>query len=172
MRLSLHPDLPYARRPVASTKKRKGNHQPAKDVSPSKRVSENKASSSLKESASTAVMDRRDLRDRRGVSERRKQDMPVQIERRKLQRRVKVSRRRQIDPTTCERDYSADEVEFMTALDAYKRTSGRMFPTCSEILEVVRTLGYVKRPQSEPTVEPSPDPDNGPPATPHVRGEI
>ena len=52
------------------------------------------------------------------------------------------SRRRMIDPTTCERDYGADEVEFMQALDRYKRMSGRMFPTCSEILEVVRSLGY------------------------------
>jgi hypothetical protein len=53
-------------------------------------------------------------------------------------------RRRQIDPTTCERDYSDDEVEFMRALDSYKRAHGRMFPTCSEILEVIRGLGYVK----------------------------
>jgi hypothetical protein len=61
-----------------------------------------------------------------------------------LERRQKVSRRRQIDPTTCERDYTDDEVEFMNALDEYKRKSGRMFPTCSEVLEVVRDLGYVK----------------------------
>jgi hypothetical protein len=54
------------------------------------------------------------------------------------------ARRRSIDPTTCERDYGADEVEFMQALDRYKRTSGRMFPTCSEILEVIRSLGYVR----------------------------
>lgn len=59
-------------------------------------------------------------------------------------RRSKVYRRRQIDPTTCERDYSQEEIEFMQALDVYKRTSGRMFPTCSEILEVIRTLGYVR----------------------------
>ena len=32
----------------------------------------------------------------------------------------------------------------MAALDEYKRTSGRMFPTCSEILEVLRKLGYSK----------------------------
>lgn len=61
-------------------------------------------------------------------------------------RRSKVYRRRQIDPTTCERDYSQDEIDFMQALDAYKRKSGRMFPTCSEILEVIRTLGYVRIP--------------------------
>ena len=61
-----------------------------------------------------------------------------------LERRQKVNRRRQIDPTTCERDYTNDEVEFMSALDDYKRKSGRMFPTCSEVLEVVRSLGYVR----------------------------
>ena len=35
----------------------------------------------------------------------------------------------------------------MHALDQYKRTSGRMFPTCSEILEVIRGLGYEKSPR-------------------------
>lgn len=70
---------------------------------------------------------------------------PAGIERRKLERRTKVARRRQIDPTTCERDYSVEEIEFMRALEAYKRTSGRMFPTCSEVLEVLRNLGYEKR---------------------------
>jgi hypothetical protein len=61
-----------------------------------------------------------------------------------LERRTKVQRRRQIDPTTCERDYSDEEVGFMNAMDEYKRTSGRMFPTCSEVLEVIHGLGYVK----------------------------
>jgi hypothetical protein len=64
-------------------------------------------------------------------------------ERRKTPRR-KVERRRLIDPTTCERDYSIEEVEFMKAMDDYKRKSGRMFPTWSEVLEVVRGLGYVR----------------------------
>lgn len=59
-------------------------------------------------------------------------------------RRPARDRRRLIDPTTCERDYQPDEVEFMQALERYKRASGRMFPTCSEILEVVRSLGYVR----------------------------
>ena len=63
----------------------------------------------------------------------------------KQDRRQKIQRRRQIDPTTCERDYSQEEIEFMNALDEYKRNSGRMFPTCSEILEVFRILGYAKR---------------------------
>ena len=58
--------------------------------------------------------------------------------------RRKKQRRRHIDPTTCERDYNNDEIEFMRAMDDYKRDSGRMFPTCSEVLEVIRALGYVK----------------------------
>jgi len=70
------------------------------------------------------------------------EEAPVSIP--QLERRAKVNRRRQIDPTTCEREYSDDEVEFMQALDAYKRKNGRMFPTCSEVLEVVRSLGYTK----------------------------
>ena len=71
------------------------------------------------------------------------------VERRTFERRAKVNRRRQIDPTTCERDYTGDELEFMSALDEYKRTSGRMFPTCSEVLEVIRGLGYQKRSEEE-----------------------
>jgi hypothetical protein len=82
------------------------------------------------------------------VAERRIEPVPVDFvpasDRRTGERRVKVERRRQIDPTTCERDYSDDEIEFMKAMDEYKRRSGRMFPTWSEVLEVVRDLGYTR----------------------------
>lgn len=78
----------------------------------------------------------------------------------KLERRQKVNRRRQIDPTTCERDYSDQEVEFMNALDDYKRKSGRMFPTCSEVLEVIRDLGYVQLSPAELATR-APASDNG-----------
>ena len=54
------------------------------------------------------------------------------------------SRRRHIDPTTCERDYQPEELEFMQAVEHYKRCNGRPFPTCSELLEVIRSLGYVR----------------------------
>ncbi|MDB4422997.1 hypothetical protein N9018_00140 [Rhodopirellula sp.] len=59
-----------------------------------------------------------------------------------IEPRRKKQRRRHIDPTTCERDYSNPEIEFMRAMDDYKRDAGRMFPTCSEVLEVIRALGY------------------------------
>ncbi len=81
--------------------------------------------------------------DRRESPDRRTTDESVAIERRQEPRR-KVARRRQIDPTTCERDYTEPEIEFMHAMDEYKRRSGRMFPTCSEILEVIGELGYRK----------------------------
>lgn len=106
------------------------------------------------ETLTAAATDNRKSADRRG-NDRRKQSMPVAVDRRKLERREKVNRRRQIDPTTCERDYSPDEVEFMNAMSDYKRKSGRMFPTCSEILEVIRNLGYSKPGQSSvPSAEP------------------
>jgi hypothetical protein len=95
-------------------------------------------------SLNVATLDQRTTsKDRRG-SDRRKANAPVAVERRKSERRQKVNRRRQIDPTTCERDYTPDEVEFMHAMDLYKRSSGRMFPTCSEVLEVLKNLGYEK----------------------------
>jgi hypothetical protein len=101
-----------------------------------------------KSEAAEPEQDRRDSNRRKKI-ERRQQTAPVVVERRKLERRVKVSRRRQIDPTTCERDYTPAEIEFMNALDDYKRTSGRMFPTCSEVLEVLMKLGYEKRSEEE-----------------------
>jgi hypothetical protein len=91
---------------------------------------------------------------RQAGSDRRKSQVPVEAERRGGERR-NSQRRRQIDPTTCERDYSDEEIEFMRAMDYYKRASGRMFPTCSEILEVVRSLGYAKMPASESLEQPS-----------------
>lgn len=83
--------------------------------------------------------------DRRERTERRVAD-PAAVgytgEERRVSQRRKVERRRQIDPTTCEREYTDEEIEFMRAMDEYKRKSGRMFPTWSEVLEVVRGLGY------------------------------
>lgn len=93
------------------------------------------------------VVEQRLSKDRR-VAERRsfpsQGTPPDGVERRAGDPRRKAQRRREIDPTTCERDYSLDEVEFMNAMDTYKRRSGRPFPTWSEVLEVVRSLGYRK----------------------------
>jgi hypothetical protein len=83
--------------------------------------------------------------DRR-AKDRRKRSIPVAVERRtgKDRRAQQGERRRQIDPTTCERDYNNDEIDFMKAMDQYKRDNRRPFPTWSEVLEVLRALGYRK----------------------------
>jgi hypothetical protein len=95
-----------------------------------------------------AVTDRRG-NDRRG-NDRRKRSIPVAVERRSgKDRRHQGERRRQVDPTTCERDYSDDEILFMKAMDQYKRANRRPFPTWSEVLEVLHALGYRK--VAEPT---------------------
>ena len=66
-------------------------------------------------------------------------------ERRKAQGRPKAQRRRQIDPTTCERDYSPDEMEFMNAIDLFKRQTGRSFPMYGDVLSILFELGYRMR---------------------------
>lgn len=92
---------------------------------------------------------KRKINDRRQASETPKAQM--------LEQR-KGNRRRQIDPTTCEREYTDLEVEFMHAMDEYKRLSGRMFPTCSEVLEVLMKLGYRKVAEPQVIYQPASPP--------------
>jgi hypothetical protein len=74
--------------------------------------------------------------------DRRKRSVPLAVEPRK--RRPRGERRRQVDPTTCEKDYNEEEIIFMKAMDQYKRSNRRPFPTWSEVLEVLYSLGYRK----------------------------
>src|SRR6266705_4937906 len=91
--------------------------------------------------------------DRRKHNDRRQRSIPVAVERRSgKDRRQLGERRRQVDPTTCERDYTDEEISFMKAMDQYKRDNRRPFPTWSEVLEVLRALGY--RRVAEPTALP------------------
>lgn len=41
-------------------------------------------------------------------------------------------------------DYTDEEREFMIALDRYKRENHRPHPTCVEVLQVLKNLGYSK----------------------------
>src|SRR5437588_7563207 len=96
------------------------------------------------EPGDVCVTDRRG-NDRRGPGiDRRKRQIPVAVERRSGKDRRHGERRRQVDPTTCEKDYSDEEILFMKAMDQYKRANRRPFPTWSEVLEVLRALGYRK----------------------------
>ncbi len=137
----------------------------AKKASASKKAAKKKATTRRTKKKATpddeVTIDRRrdDRREELEILAEDNQSSPA-ADTPKPERRKKVPRRRQIDPTTCERDYSDEEIEFMHALDEYKRANGRMFPTCSEILEVVRGLGYIKveeKPEStdQPAAEPT-----------------
>lgn len=112
----------------------------AKKKAPAKKKAAAKKSDQLVDNVSeenVVTIDRRN--EERRVGDAEALDLGVM----KSPRRKK-QRRRHIDPTTCERDYNAEEIEFMRAMDDYKQASGRMFPTCSEVLEVVRGLGYYR----------------------------
>ena len=39
---------------------------------------------------------------------------------------------------------STDLVEFITAIDSYKRIHERPFPSWSEVLDIVKALGYTR----------------------------
>jgi hypothetical protein len=58
------------------------------------------------------------------------------------ERRQKKDRRRRIDPTTFEKQYTDDEMEFMNAMQRFKELSGKTFPTYADVLKVAIMLGY------------------------------
>ena len=68
-----------------------------------------------------------------------------------LDRRRGPGKRRTDDRRTAEEGEMSDEqFEFLMAIDEYKRKNTRPFPTWTEVLEVMKALGYrkVAEPQS------------------------
>lgn len=58
------------------------------------------------------------------------------------ERRARKDRRRRIDPTTFEKQYTPEEMEFMNAMQRFKEGSGKSFPTHAEVIKVAIALGY------------------------------
>lgn len=58
------------------------------------------------------------------------------------ERRARKERRRRIDPTTFEKQYTEDELEFMNAMQRFKEQTGKAFPTHGEVIRVAVSLGY------------------------------
>lgn len=79
--------------------------------------------------------------DRRTGLERRA-DRPAPAAAEPSQRRQKKDRRKRIDPTTFEKQYTPAEIEFMTAMQRFKVQTGKAFPSHAEVLGVARSLGY------------------------------
>ena len=113
-------------------------------------ASDNNSENSTGTSASADVTSN-SMRDKRAVSDRRREFIPVVVERRTgLDRRIESEKRRMVDPVTFEKEYNGDEVAFMNAMDQYKRSNRRPFPTWSEVLEVLVSLGYRKVAEAAP----------------------
>ena len=89
---------------------------------------------------------RRSALDRRTGLDRRRRDLPVTVDRRKgLERRRGPGIRRDEDRRAAEEGEMTDEqFEFIMAVDRYKRANNRPFPTLTEVLEIVKALGYRK----------------------------
>jgi len=75
--------------------------------------------------------DRRVIRDRRGGADRRRQ-LRRKEDQEAFQQRIE------------EGNLTLEEIEFVRAIDRYKRKFNRPFPTWSEVLAVVKELGYTK----------------------------
>jgi hypothetical protein len=68
-----------------------------------------------------------------------------------LDRRRGPGRRRTDDRKSAEEGQMSDEqFEFLMAIDEYKRKNAKPFPTWTEVLEVIKALGYRKVAEPQP----------------------
>jgi hypothetical protein len=88
--------------------------------------------------------------DRRSGLERRDRPAPVLPEPVDVvpaaprERRARKERRKRVDPTTFEKQYTEDEIEFMNSIQQFKTRTGTSFPTYGEVLRIAANLGYRK----------------------------
>jgi hypothetical protein len=121
----------------------------------------------------TFPVDRRSGEDRRKVISDRRQHQadasdPNFVERRSgkdrresvVDRRLGLDRcrgpgrRRSDDRKAAEEGHMSDEqFEFLMAIDEYKRANAKPFPTWTEVLEVIKALGYRKVAAPQPLAE-------------------
>ena len=89
-------------------------------------------------------MDRR-VRTERRRGERRQKNVDVNVDRRKTPDRRGAARRR---PRNINQyDMEEETLEFIRAINRFKERSGRSFPTWSEVLSILKELGYERRPE-------------------------
>jgi hypothetical protein len=90
--------------------------------------------------------DRRAPVDRRSGLDRRRSERRDQTDRRSgLDRRRGPGRRRSDSRRSAEEgEMTEDQFEFVMAIDEYKRVNRRPFPTWTEVLDIIRALGYRK----------------------------
>jgi hypothetical protein len=96
----------------------------------------------------TIKMDKEHSQERRSGEERRKSVVDRRLG---LDRRRGPGRRLTEDRKSAEEgQMSEEQFEFLMAIDEYKRKNTRPFPTWTEVLEIIKALGYrkVAEPQS------------------------
>lgn len=94
----------------------------------------------------TVFHERRTGKERRGGAAAEK---PAQAE----AKAPRKERRRRIDPTTFEKQYTEDEMEFMNAMQRFKERAGKSFPSYGEVIKVAMSLGYRKVVDEAPPAE-------------------
>ncbi len=100
-------------------------------------------------------MEKEHLIERRGGEDRRQSVVDRRL---CLDRRRGPGRRLSDDRKTAEEGQMSDEqFEFLMAIDEYKRKNTRPFPTWTEVLEVIKALGYRKVAEPQPLAHPGRD---------------
>ena len=109
-----------------------------------------------------------DFKDRRSGKDRRQNVVDRRLG---LDRRRGPGKRRSDERKAAEEGQMSDEqFEFIMAIDEYKRANARPFPTWTEVLEVIRALGYRKVAEPQPLARhKAKDDDAQPPAEPENR---
>ena len=102
--------------------------------------------------SNTLFHERRYGRERRTFPQARGQTGPIpNPEQATPERRVRKERRKRIDPTTFEKQYTDDELEFMNAMQRFKEQTGKAFPTHGEVIRVAVSLGYRRPVEDDPS---------------------
>jgi hypothetical protein len=77
-----------------------------------------------------------------------------------LERRRGPGRRRSDDRRSAEEgEMTAEQFEFVMAIETYKKVNKRLFPTWTEVLEVINQLGYKKVQSRTIRLENCPEPE-------------
>ncbi|MCD6364451.1 MAG: hypothetical protein J7M14_01110 [Planctomycetes bacterium] len=83
--------------------------------------------------------------ERRGSERRRGERRSVVDRRANLERRRGPGRRRSDDRRSAEEgEMNPEQFEFIMAMNEYKRINNRPFPSWTEVLDVIKALGYRK----------------------------
>ena len=93
-------------------------------------------------------MDEKNVTERRTGGDRRQSVVDRRLG---LDRKRGPGRRRSDDRKSAEEGQMSDEqFEFLMAIDEYKKRNTRPFPTWTEVLEVIKALGYRKVTDPQP----------------------